>query len=82
LFFLAVISVNLGVINLLPIPVLDGGHVLFLTVEGVTGRMPSMKAREIAQQVGLFILLALMLLAFFNDITRILKGGLLGNGQI
>ena len=82
LFFLAVISVNLGVINLLPIPVLDGGHVLFLTVEGVTGRMPSMKTREIAQQVGLFILLALMLLAFFNDITRILKGGLLGNGQI
>jgi len=44
--------------------------------------MPSMKTREIAQQVGLFILLALMLLAFFNDITRILKGGLLGNGQI
>lgn len=82
LFFLAIISVNLGVINLFPVPVLDGGHVLFLTVEGITGRMPSMKTREIAQQVGLFILLALMILAFFNDITRMLKGGLFGNGSL
>jgi regulator of sigma E protease len=80
LFFLSVISVNLGIINLLPVPVLDGGHVLFLTIEAITGRMPSMKTREIAQNIGLFLLLALMLLAFYNDITRLLKGGLLGNG--
>lgn len=82
LFFLSVISVNLGVINLLPIPVLDGGHVLFLTIEAITGRMPSMKTRELAQQIGLFLLLALMLLAFYNDMMRLLKGGLLGDGQL
>lgn len=82
LFFLSVISVNLGVINLLPVPVLDGGHVLFLTIEAITGRMPSMKTREIAQQIGLFLLLALMLLAFYNDIMRLFKGGLLSDGQL
>jgi regulator of sigma E protease len=69
--FIALISVNLAIINLLPIPVLDGGHLLFFSIEAVKGRPVSTKVREIAQQVGLFILLLLMVLVFYNDISRI-----------
>jgi regulator of sigma E protease len=69
--FIAVISVNLAVINLLPIPVLDGGHLLFFLIEAVTGRPVNLKVREIAQQVGMVILIMLMILVFYNDITRI-----------
>ncbi len=72
LLFVAFISVNLGVINLLPIPVLDGGHLLFFAVEGVTKRPLSQKAQEMAQQVGLAILILIMVLAMYNDIMRIL----------
>jgi regulator of sigma E protease len=67
---MAVISVNLGLINLLPIPVLDGGHLLFFAVEGIARRPVSLRAREIASLVGMILLLALMLLAFKNDVTR------------
>jgi regulator of sigma E protease len=70
--FIAVISINLAIINLLPIPVLDGGHLLFFFIEAVKGRPVSIKVREVAQQVGLFILILLMILVFYNDITRIL----------
>jgi len=56
---------------LLPIPVLDGGHLLFFSIEAVKGRPVSIKVREIAQQVGLFILILLMILVFYNDISRI-----------
>jgi regulator of sigma E protease len=68
--FIAFISINLAILNLLPIPVLDGGHLLFFTIEAIKGRPVNLKVREVAQQVGLFILIALMILVFYNDITR------------
>ncbi len=68
--FIAFISINLAIINLLPIPVLDGGHLLFFTIEAIKRRPVSVKVREVAQQVGLFILIMLMILVFYNDITR------------
>ena len=71
IFFIALISVNLAIINLLPIPVLDGGHLLFFSIEAIKGRPVSTKLREIAQQVGLFFLILLMILVFYNDISRI-----------
>jgi len=68
--FIAFISINLAIINLVPIPVLDGGHLLFFTIEAIKGRPVSVKTREVAQQVGLFILILLMVLVFYNDIRR------------
>jgi len=70
LTFLALISVNLAVINLLPIPILDGGHLMFLAAEKIKGRPLSVKAQELAQMVGLYILVAIMLFATYNDIMR------------
>jgi len=70
LAFLAVLSINLGVLNLLPVPVLDGGHLLFFLVEAVIGRPVAVKHRERAQQVGIFLLMLLMVYAFYNDIAR------------
>jgi regulator of sigma E protease len=70
LAFIAVLSINLGVLNLLPIPVLDGGHLLFFAVEAVIGRPVSLRHREVAQQVGIFLLVLLMVYAFYNDIAR------------
>ena len=69
--FMALISINLGILNLLPIPILDGGHILFFAIEGVLGRPLSMKKREIAQQVGLFLLVSLILFVTYNDIMRL-----------
>jgi regulator of sigma E protease len=74
LMFTAVISINLGILNLLPIPVLDGGHLFFFAIEGLLGRPIEVRYRELAQQVGLFVLIALMLFAFYNDIARVLQG--------
>ncbi len=74
LFLLAVLSVNLGVLNLLPIPILDGGHLFFFGIEAVRGRPVSLRYREMAQQVGLAILLLLMAFVFYNDMARILAG--------
>ena len=74
LAFMALLSVNLGVLNLLPVPVLDGGHLFFFFWELVFRRPISRKAREYAQQVGLMLLLGLMLLAFYNDIVRYFVG--------
>ncbi len=71
---IAFISINLAIINLFPIPVLDGGYLLLFLIEGITVRPIEGRPREIAQQIGLFILIMLMLFAFYNDITRILKG--------
>jgi regulator of sigma E protease len=68
--FTALISISLGVLNLLPIPVLDGGHLLFFAIEILNGKPLSLRKREIAQQVGLLILVGLMLFAFYNDIMR------------
>jgi regulator of sigma E protease len=70
LLFAAMISINLGVINLFPIPVLDGGHLLFFLIEAVMRRPLSIKAREMASQVGLFLLVSLMVFAFYNDFMR------------
>ena len=70
LAFMALLSINLGVLNLLPVPVLDGGHLFFFFCELVMRRPVSQKVREYAQQVGLFLLLGLMVLAFYNDIIR------------
>ena len=69
--FMALISINLGILNLLPIPILDGGHILFFAIEGVLGHPLSMKKREIAQQVGLFLLVFLILFVTYNDIMRL-----------
>ena len=71
IFFIALISINLAILNFLPIPVLDGGHLLFFFVEAVTGRPVSIKIREIAQQAGIFVLILLMIFVFYNDIARI-----------
>lgn len=67
---MALISINLGVINLFPIPVLDGGHIVFLILEAINGGPLSRRKLEIAQQFGLSILLLLMIGALFNDFTR------------
>ena len=67
--FIAIISVNLAILNLLPIPVLDGGHLLFFGIEAVIGRPVSTRMRETAQQIGIFLLLLLMIFVFYNDIT-------------
>jgi regulator of sigma E protease len=68
--FTAVISVNLAVLNLLPIPMLDGGHLFFFLIEAVMGRPLSLKKREVAQQVGFFFLVLLMVFAVYNDLSR------------
>ena len=73
LAFMAIISVNLAVLNLLPIPVLDGGHLLFLTIEGVRGRSVSVEQRIRLTQVGMLFVLGLMVLAIANDILRLIR---------
>jgi regulator of sigma E protease len=70
-FLIALLSVNLAIINFLPIPVLDGGHILFFLIELILGRPVNMRTREIAQQAGIFILITLMIFVFYNDISRI-----------
>lgn len=71
LFKMALISVNLGLMNLLPIPVLDGGHLAACLVEGVTRRPLSLRTREIANMVGILLLVLLMIVVFKNDIVRL-----------
>ncbi len=72
--FMAMISISLGVLNLLPIPVLDGGHLLYYIAEIIKGGPLSERVMEIGQQIGLTLLLALMALAFYNDINRLVSG--------
>ena len=69
----ALLSIMLAVMNLLPIPALDGGHILFLIYEMITGRKPSDRFMEVAQMIGMFLLLMIMVLAFGNDIMRLLR---------
>ena len=69
----ALLSINLGLINLLPIPILDGGHILFFLLEIIKGRPVSERNRELAQQVGFFMLISLMVFAFYNDIARVIN---------
>ncbi len=73
LLFLAIVSISLGVLNLLPIPVLDGGHLLYYAIEAVTGGPVSKQVLMWGQQIGLVVLFALMSLAFYNDIVRLLQ---------
>ncbi|MCL5024442.1 MAG: RIP metalloprotease RseP [Nitrospirae bacterium] len=72
--FLAIISINLGVLNLLPIPMLDGGHIMFLSIEAVRRKPLSEKVIMIAQRTGLAIIITLMVFAFYNDIMRLITG--------
>ena len=71
IFFIALISINLAILNFLPIPVLDGGHLLFFFIEAVKGSPVSLKIREISQQAGIFVLILLMIYVFYNDIARV-----------
>jgi regulator of sigma E protease len=73
-YFLALISVNLAVLNLLPIPILDGGHLLFFLLEAVLRRPLDPRKLEYAQKVGLVLLIALMAVVFYNDIMRLMPG--------
>ncbi len=77
ILFTAMISINLGILNLLPIPILDGGYLFFFLIEAIKRKPLSIKMREIAQQIGLFIIIALMIFAFYNDIMRFLSGKVL-----
>lgn len=72
--FLALISISLGVLNLLPIPVLDGGHLMYYLVEVIKGGPLSERVMEYGQQVGFFLLAVLMTFAFYNDIHRLISG--------
>jgi regulator of sigma E protease len=69
--FTVMLSLELGIINLLPVPLLDGGHLLFFAIEGVRGKPMQLRHREIAMQVGLFLLVVLMAFVILNDISRI-----------
>jgi regulator of sigma E protease len=69
--FLALLSVSLGVLNLLPIPVLDGGHLLFYSIEGLKGSPVSEKFQSLAYQFGIVVVISLMVFAFYNDIVRL-----------
>jgi regulator of sigma E protease len=73
-FFMALLSINLAVLNILPIPILDGGHLVFLIIEKLRGSALSMKSRLIAQQIGMVFLLSLIIFVTYNDIVRAFKG--------
>ena len=71
LSFLAIVSISLGVLNLLPIPILDGGQIVYQTIEGLKGSPLSERAQIAGQQFGILALLILMSFAFYNDLARI-----------
>lgn len=73
IYFMGLLSVNLGILNLLPIPVLDGGHLVFLTIEGLRRKPLAERAQIIAQQVGIGLLGTLMVFVFYNDIVRLFR---------
>ena len=74
LYILGVLNINLGVMNLLPVPVLDGGHLLFAVIEKVRGKPVSERIRSIASYVGLALIIGLLLVAFWNDIRMLILG--------
>lgn len=71
LSFMALISVNLGIMNLFPLPVLDGGHLVFLTMEAVKGKPVSERVQSICYRIGAALLLSLTVFALFNDFLRL-----------
>ena len=75
ILFMAILSINLGIINFFPIPILDGGHFLFLGLEAVLRKPVSIRKMEIAQQIGLILIILLMVFAFYNDLLRIFSPG-------
>lgn len=72
--FLAVISVSLGILNLLPIPILDGGHLLFYVAEAIKGSPVSERTEELGQRIGIAVLVLVMGLAMYNDLARLITG--------
>jgi regulator of sigma E protease len=72
--FLALISVSLGVLNLLPVPVLDGGHLVYYGLEAIKGRPLSERFMHVTQRIGIALVASLMILALFNDISRLIGG--------
>ena len=74
LYFMAVLSVNLGILNLLPIPILDGGHLVFFSVEAILRKPLNLRTMEIMQQIGLVLLGTLMIFVFYNDLVRVFSG--------
>lgn len=74
LAFLAIVSISLGILNLLPIPILDGGHLLFYLVELVKGKPVSEHTEAVAARIGIMVILMLMMLALYNDLSRLLGG--------
>ena len=72
--FLALVSISLAVLNLLPVPILDGGHLLYYVVEIINRKPLSERSMEIGQQIGLALMLTLMAFAFYNDINRLISG--------
>ncbi len=74
IFFIALLSVNLAIINLFPIPILDGGHLLLFGIEFVLRRPLSERGLDIAQKIGIVIIALLMILVFYNDIMRLIEG--------
>ncbi|RMH02916.1 MAG: RIP metalloprotease RseP [Nitrospirae bacterium] len=72
-FLVAILSINLGILNLLPIPILDGGHLFFFACEAILRRPLGERQREFAQQIGLVLLVGIMIYAFWNDIQRLLQ---------
>ncbi len=78
-FFLAAISVMLGIINLLPIPIMDGGNTVFLLIEGLIRKPVSLRVQEVSQQIGFVLLVAIMVFATYNDIYKIVAPALGGS---
>ncbi len=72
--FMAIININLGVLNLLPIPILDGGHILFLGIEAIRRKPLNEKFVSVSQKIGLAIILTLMVIVLYNDIIRLITG--------
>jgi regulator of sigma E protease len=73
MYFMGLLSINLGILNLLPIPVLDGGHLVFLTIEALRRKPLPDKTMEISQRVGIALLGTLMIFVFYNDIFRVVQ---------
>jgi regulator of sigma E protease len=71
--FIALISISIGIINLLPIPVLDGGHLLYYLIEAIKGSPLSERAQVLGQQIGLVLIFALIALALYNDFLRLVR---------